>query len=77
MKRIYEYKCRMCGEIFGRLTEETERRMGIRHNCGGWGDYIISRPHFKEDIMSDRWVRLRESKMKVEKKNLDNHGTYD
>jgi hypothetical protein len=77
MKRIYEYKCRECGEIFDALKEEKHRTVGAQHSCGGWGDYIISRPYFKESIESDRWVKNRESHMKKEQKNMERHGTYN
>jgi hypothetical protein len=57
--------------------DEEYRTMGRQCRCGGWGDYIISRPYFKESIDSDRWIKNRESHMKKEQKNMENHGTYD
>ena len=77
MRRLYEYKCRKCGVIFTELVEEADRTVGCDcRACGGYGDYMISSPYFKEDIMSERWVKNRESHMKQERKNLRNHGTY-
>ena len=77
MKRIYEYKCRGCGEIFEALIDEEDRKMGRKHSCGDWGDFIISRPHFKASIDSDAWLKKRESHMKKEKKNMDEFGEYN
>jgi hypothetical protein len=62
---------------FDRLVRESDRKQHANCDCGGHADYVFSAPYFKEDIMSDRWVKNRESKMKVEKKNMDRHGTYD
>ena len=76
MRRIYEYKCRGCGEIFDKLMDEEYRTMGCQHSCGDWGDYIISRPYFKDSIDSDAWLKKRESHMKKEKKSMDDHGDY-
>ncbi len=76
MKRIYEYKCRECDEIFTVLTDEDYRTVGHQHSCGGWGDYIISRPYLAASIDSDKWVKNRQSHMKKEQKNMERHGTY-
>ena len=74
MKRIYEFKCRNCGQVFDRLIE-SQHRIAVC-TCSGFADRIISRSYFKESIDSDRWVKNRESHMKQEQKNLRNHGTY-
>ena len=75
MKAIYEYRCRNCGQIFDKYSEYTHRIAVCA--CSGFADRIFSVPHFKEDIMSDRWVKNRESHMKKEQKNMERHGTYD
>jgi hypothetical protein len=75
---MYEYKCRDCGVIFSCLMAEEYRTAGCKcPNCQGWGDYIISRPYFKQSIDSDAWVKKRQSHMKKEQKNMKEHGTYD
>lgn len=74
MKRIYEHKCRNCGDVFERFIEY-ENRVAVC-TCGGFADRIFSVPYFKEDIMSDRWMKNRESHMKKERKNMERHGTY-
>ena len=75
MKRIYEHRCRNCGEVFDVLIEYDQRVTVC--TCGGFADRIFSVPYFKEDIMSDRWEKLRESKMKVERRNMERHGTAE
>lgn len=75
MKRIYEYRCRKCNGVFEKFSEYTHRIADCA--CGGHADRIFSVPYFKEDIMSDRWLKNRESHMKKEKKNMERHGTYD
>lgn len=75
MKRIYEHRCRNCGQIFDIYTEY-QAKVAVCA-CGGFADRIFSVPHFHEDIMSDKWVKNRESHMKKERKNMERHGTYD
>lgn len=75
---MYEYHCQDCGTSFNALVKMSDRAQGCPcPNCEGWGDYKISAPCFKEDIMSERWKKNRESHMKKEQKNMKNHGTYD
>ena len=75
MKRIYEFRCRNCDEVFDRFIEYSHRVAVC--SCGGFADRIISVPYFKEDIMSDKWLKNRESHMRKERRNMENHGTYD
>jgi len=78
MIRIYEYICRSCNKRFEALVEERFRTIGSEcPDCGGHGDYCLSAPYVKGDIDSDHWLKKRESHMKKERKNLENHGTYD
>ena len=78
MRRMYEFKCRKCGQVFTDLVEEKHRLHGVIHEgCLGRGDYLISSPYFKEGIESDKWLKNRESHIKKEQKNMANHGTYD
>ena len=77
MMRMYDFHCPHCDAQFDALVEEADRTAGCEcPNCAGWADYTISSPYFKEDIMSDKWVKNRQSHMKQEQKNLRNHGTY-
>ena len=73
--RIYEYRCRNCGEIFDKLSQY-EHRVAVC-TCGGFADRIFSTPRIGVDIMSDRWVKNRQSHMKKERRNKKEHGTYD
>lgn len=74
---LYEYQCRECATIFEafRRFEDRETRCKCI-NCGGEGIYRVSSPKLKAWIDSDRWVKNRESHMKQERKNMENHGTY-
>lgn len=59
----------------------------VQCDCGGEAGRHINKatmPRIELDPISgdhpgatDKWVKMRESKMKQEKKNLENHGTYD
>lgn len=75
MKRIYEFRCRNCNQVFDRLTEY-QHRIAVCA-CGGFADRIISTPAIKAWLDSDRWMKNRESHMKKERRNKENHGTYD
>lgn len=78
MRKLYEYRCRKCDLQFTELVEERDRTLG--HDCpacGGFGAYVLSAPYVKGDLDSDQWLKKRESHMKKERKNMENHGTYD
>lgn len=78
MRRLYEYTCRKCSVRFTDLVKESDRTKGRTcPACGGFGEYVLSAPYFKADIDSDQWLKKRESHIKKEQKNLQNHGTYD
>ena len=73
----YEYQCKECDVVFEALSSIKDRE--TRHicpNCSGEGEYIISAPFLKAYLDSDKWVKNRESHMKKERKNMDNHGSY-
>lgn len=77
MNRMFEFRCNDCGVVFDALVDDKDRHQGCKcPNCEGWGDYKISAPRFDEGIMSDKWVKTRQSHMKKERKNMERHGTY-
>ena len=74
---IYEYHCQDCDAEFTEICSMSDRKTDkICPNCGGSGKYMVSAPAIKADLMSDRWLKNRESHMKLERKNMKNHGTY-
>ena len=75
---LYEYQCKECDVVFDALSSMEDRKTTqICPNCEGEGIFIVSAPFLKAYIDSDKWVKNRESHMKQERKNMDNHGTYD
>jgi len=73
MKRIYEFKCQECKEIFDRYVEYTQHSECPL--CGGNADKIISAPRIDLEGYSgafpgaaDAWVRKRKQKLAQEKK---------
>ena len=74
---IYEYHCQDCDAEFQDICPVAERNIDkVCPECGGSGKRMVSIPAIKADLMSDRWVKNRESHMKQERKNMRNHGTY-
>jgi len=73
----YEYQCKNCTTVFTELRSIEDRaRNGECPNCSGEGTYFVSAPTLIADIESDRWVKNRESHMKKEQKNMEEHGSY-
>lgn len=75
----YEYRCNKCQVVFECLARMEDRKIPQKcPNCEfGQGQYIVSAPAIKAWLDSDRWVKNRESHMKKEQKNMENHGSYD
>lgn len=74
---LYEYQCRECAAKFDAFSRSEDRETSKEcPNCSGEGIYRVSSPALKAWIDSDRWVKNRESHMKQERKNMENHGTY-
>jgi DNA-directed RNA polymerase subunit RPC12/RpoP len=79
------YKCKTCDTEFTKLFTTPEMQESVTCECGAEAHRCINKPHRVElDPISgdhpgatDKWVKLRESKMRQEKKNLENHGTYE
>ncbi len=75
---IYEYHCKDCDVEFEEHCSMSERATDkVCPYCQGAGKYMVSTPAIGIWIDSDRWVKKRESHMKKEQKNMDNHGSYD
>ena len=75
---IYRHQCKECDAVFEVLSSFEDRKTTrICPDCSGESEYIISAPYCKPTIDSDRWIKKRESHMKKERKNMENHGTYD
>ena len=75
---IYEYRCQECQTVFECLAQMKDRRADQKcPNCDGVGKFMVSTPAIKAWLDSDRWVKNRESHIKKEQKNMDNHGSYD
>ena len=73
----YEYKCSECDATFDAICSVGSRKTTKEcPSCSGQGVFIVSAPHIGAWLDSDRWVKNRESHMKQERKNMDNHGTY-
>lgn len=81
----WEYKCQECKEVFTREFLTSEMPHEVKCNCGGIAArYISNPPRVALDPISGdhpgatrKWEKMRESHMKKEKKNLDNHGDYN
>lgn len=71
----YEYLCE-CGEVSTDLRKVSDRCEDmVCSACGGKAHFIISTPQIKLDgisgdfpTASDRWAKLRESRVKAERK---------
>lgn len=78
--RVYDFKCPL-GHVTEHFVEaEIEQ---VQCECECMADRMISAPRFDLDGCSgdfptaaDAWERKREQKMKQERKNMENHGTY-
>ena len=72
---IYEYHCQDCDTEFEDVCPMSERNTDtICPECGGSGKRMVSIPAIKADLMWDRWVMSRESRMSQERKNMRKHG---
>ena len=84
--RVHDYKCRACGFTFELFTNGV---VDLVHDiaCGSCGcgplERQIASPRFTLDGCSgdfptaaDAWEKRRESHMRKERKNMENHDTY-
>ena len=81
------YKCKACNTEFYRQFTVQEMPKTVTCECGATAGRHINKatlPRIELDPISgdhvgatDKWIKKRESKMKQEKKNMENHGTYD
>lgn len=83
---LYDYKCVNCSSIVQRQRKVAEVYDPVEcPRCGNnCTRAILKPPVISLDPISgdfvgatDKWVKHREQKMAKEKKNLENHGTYN
>lgn len=81
MIRVFDYLCSN-GHRVERFVESGVEE--VECECGAMGLRQIPAPRAKLDgcsgdfpSASDEWVRRRESHMRLEQRNLAEHGTYD
>ena len=80
----YSYECIECGEITTRVRKIADRNDPVQCQCGGeCKKVILQAPVISLDPISgdfvgatDKWIKHREQKMKKEKHNMQEHGTY-
>ncbi len=81
---IYEYKCIECSDVTEDIRSMQDRdKLGICKLCGADTKKIMSATRSTLDPISgdfpkatNRWESNRNSHMRQEKKNMDNHGSY-
>lgn len=72
----YEYLCNECHEVSTDLRKVDDRNKEmVCPVCNGKAEFIVSTPQIRLDgisgdfpTASDRWAKLRESKLKAERK---------
>jgi len=82
---IYDYRCQSCSEIVTLVRKVAEVNDEVICKCGGGCEIVIlASPVVKLDPISGdhpcatrKWEKMREQQMKREKKNMENHGTYN
>lgn len=80
MIRVFDFLCRNGHRAEHFVDVGTEE---VECHCGAMGKRQIAAPRSQLDgcsgdfpTASDAWVNRRESKMRQERKNQENHGTY-
>ena len=73
MRRIYEFRCEGCGEVYEQYVEESVTQ--CRCECGSSAKRLISIPRIALEGISgdfptahDQWVKKREEKLRQERK---------
>ena len=91
MLKIFDFRCRSCDEVFEAMVTKEETHPPCPACSSTKSKRLISAPHFdyskicangeqSSDAMTtsiERWNRGRAQKMKIEKRNMERHGTYD
>ena len=81
MIRVFDFLCPQ-----GHKVERFVEADIVEHECecGAMGKRLMAAPRAQLDgcsgdfpTASDAWEKRRESHMRLEKKNMENHGTYD
>lgn len=59
MRRLYDFECPACGELFEKLVHDD-----VKHHdcvvCGKAANRLISPVRIPDNLMSDNWARKRE-----------------
>lgn len=86
MIRSYDFRCQKCGHVEERFVDTREWRLGDAvpcAKCHGPAIHDIPAPRASLDGCSghfpsaaDAWERRRESHMRKEQHNAQEHGTY-
>ena len=87
--RVFDFRCTYCDHVTEAFVEESvteipcPARDGSHPRCGHPALRQIAAPRFALDGMSgdfptaaDAWEKRRESHMRKERKNQEEHGTY-
>jgi hypothetical protein len=84
---IFGWRCKECRCEIGFSLEYTQLKDGHCPECEGEVEKAyIEKDAFRIELdpisgdfpgATDKWVKMRESHMRKEKKNMKNHGTYD
>jgi len=78
--RVFDFRCRNDHVVEHFVDAGIEE---VECHCGAMGKRQVAAPRSKLEPFTgafpgaaDKWERNRESKMRQERKNLENHGTY-
>jgi putative FmdB family regulatory protein len=84
--RVFDYKCRACGfinELFVNGPKDLVHDVACQNCAQGPLERQIAAPRFALDGCSgdfptaaDAWEKRRESHMRKERKNMEEHGSY-
>lgn len=79
---LYEYKCDKCGEVVEDLRSMADRELlapCAKDKCDGTLHFIISTPQIRLEGITghfpgayDKWAKVREQRIKVERKRSYN-----
>lgn len=83
---LFEFRCSDCGTVFTELVQPDVYEASCS-DCGNTAQRIVSaaridwRPFVHGRTASepavDKWDKMRRKKMDIEKRKLEDHGTYD
>lgn len=83
---VFEFLCDSCGTVFDDLVQPDVYETQCS-SCGGSGKRLISAARIDwqafvhgttaSEPAIDKWNKMRQKKMDIEKRKLQDHGTYD